>query len=175
MKVIIGLGNPEKKYEETYHNIGFLTLDALAKSFGVKFLKKKFNSLVAEVFYNGQKVLLVKPQTYMNLSGKALLAIKNKYKVENQNFLIVLDDIDLPLGKIRFKTEGSGGTHNGLKSIIEVSKNNQIPRLRIGIGRDEKMDLSDFVLSKIKQSERDVLEKAILESVDFISEKFLTG
>ncbi len=175
MKVIVGLGNPGKHYEKTYHNIGFLTLDALAKALGAKFSKKMGKSEVAEVFYLGQKVLLVKPQTFMNLSGEAVLAIKSKFKLEDKDFLVVLDDIDLPIGKIRYRTEGSGGTHNGLKNIIALLKNNQISRLRLGVGKDDRMDLADFVLSKIKDSDMVELEKAILESVDFIMEEFLSS
>lgn len=175
MKVIVGLGNPGKEYEKTYHNIGFLTLDAAASALGAKFSKKMANSLVAEVFYLGQKVLLVKPQTYMNLSGQAVLAIKSKFKLEDKDFLVVLDDIDLPVGKVRFRQEGSAGTHNGLRSIINLLKSNQIPRLRIGIGKDERMDLADFVLSKIKNDDMKLLEQATIEAVDFIVEDFLNN
>lgn len=173
MKVIVGLGNPGKQYEKTYHNIGFLTLDALAKTLGGSFSKKIGKSVVSEVFYLGQKVLLVKPQTFMNLSGEAVLAIKNKFKVQDKDFLVLLDDIDLPVGKLRFRLEGSAGTHNGLKNILLLLKNHQIPRLRIGIGNDDRMDLADFVLSKIKTEDELLLQKAILEAVDFVIENFL--
>lgn len=173
MKVIVGLGNPGKEYEKTYHNIGFLTLDALAAALGAKFSKKMANSQVAEVFFKGQKVILAKPQTYMNLSGQAVLELKNKFKLNDEDFLIILDDIDLPVGKVRFRQEGSAGTHNGLRNIVTLLKTNIIPRLRIGIGKDERMDLADFVLSKIKENDKILLEQAILESVDFITDEFL--
>jgi PTH1 family peptidyl-tRNA hydrolase len=172
MKMIVGLGNPGKQYEKTYHNIGFIVMDALNKYLGGKW-KKKENSIVSEVFFAGQKILLVKPQTFMNLSGEAVLKLTNKFKIDLQDALIVLDDIDLPVGTLRFKQSGSGGTHNGLKNILLLLKTNDVPRLRIGISKNENMDLADFVLSKITKQDNVILQEAVLKSVDFIVSEIL--
>jgi peptidyl-tRNA hydrolase, PTH1 family len=168
MILIVGLGNPDKKYHKTYHNIGFLCVDALCAALGGTFSKKIGNAIVAEVFYMGQKLLLAKPQTYMNLSGESVLKIKSKFKIENENILILLDDIDLEVGKIRYRKEGSGGTHNGLKNIVQLLGTQSVPRLRIGIGNDTRMDLADYVLSNINDQNWTVLQDSILQAVDFV-------
>lgn len=173
MILIVGLGNPDKKYENTYHNIGFMAIDALNASLGGLWNKKYGNAVVSEVRFDEEKVILAKPQTYMNLSGESVLAIKNKFKIENQNILVLLDDIDLPIGKMRFRANGSAGTHNGLRSIVSLLSSTEFPRLRIGIGRDEKMDLADYVLSKINDENRAVLQQVILQAVDYIENQFL--
>ncbi|MGI5841744.1 MAG: aminoacyl-tRNA hydrolase [Christensenellales bacterium] len=173
MILIVGLGNPGKQYEKTYHNIGFLTLDALAKALGGEFTKSYGDASVCEVFYAGTKIILAKPQTYMNLSGRSVLNIKNKFKIENENILVVLDDIDLPVGKTRFRKEGSAGTHNGLRDITQCLGTTTFNRMRIGIGRDERMPLDAYVLSKISDENMPLIQKAILESVDYIIDNFL--
>lgn len=175
MILIVGLGNPEKKYDNTYHNIGFLTIDALNSAMGGKWNKKYGKAVVSEVRFMGEKIILAKPQTYMNLSGESVLAIKNKFKIENENILIVLDDVDLPVGKLRYRQNGSAGTHNGLKSIVQMLSSTDFPRLRIGIGNDEKMDLADYVLSKITNENMQTLQQAILQAVDFIENEYLKG
>ncbi len=172
MKMVVGLGNPGKQYEKTYHNIGFMVLDALNAYMGGKW-KKKGDSQISSVFFAGQKVLLVKPLTFMNLSGEAVLKLKNKFKLNCENILVVLDEVDLPVGKLRFKSSGSAGTHNGLKSVVNLLKTNVFPRLRIGIGKNEVMDLASFVLSKITKQDSVILQEAVLESVDFIVSNFL--
>lgn len=173
MILIVGLGNPDKKYDNTYHNIGFLTIDALNTSLGGVWNKKYGNAIVSEVRFNNEKIILAKPQTYMNLSGESVLAIKNKLKIENENILILLDDVDLPIGKMRFRVSGSAGTHNGLKSIVSLLSSTDFARLRIGIGNDEKMDLADYVLSKISSENMTVLQQVILQAVDYIENQFL--
>ena len=116
MNIIIGLGNPETKYEKTYHNIGFECVDALAKKLGIVFSQKKYKSLIAEGMFEGEKIMLVKPQTYMNLSGECVVLLKEKFK--DARIIVVVDDIDLPKGNIRYREHGSAGTHNGLRSIV---------------------------------------------------------
>lgn len=173
MILIVGLGNPDKKYENTYHNIGFLTIDALNVALGGAWNKKYGNAVVSEVRFEDEKIILAKPQTYMNLSGESVLAIKNKFKIENENILILLDDVDLPVGKMRFRASGSAGTHNGLKSIVNLLSSTEFPRLRIGIGKNENMDLADYVLSKINSENMSVLQEVILQAVDYIENQFL--
>lgn len=173
MILIVGLGNPDKKYEKTYHNIGFLSLDAINAALGGSFSKSYGKSLISEVFYMGEKIILAKPKTYMNLSGEAVVAIKNKFKIDNQDILIILDDIDLPVGKTRYRNSGSAGTHNGLKSIISLVGDNNIPRLRIGIGNNKNMELADYVLSQIKDEDMPALQDSILQAADFVLHEFI--
>lgn len=159
MNVVVGLGNPDEKYRNTYHNIGFDVVDALAKKLGVSFDKKKFKSVIAEGFFNGEKILLVKPMTYMNLSGESLAMIKEKFA--DARLLVVVDDIDLPKGDIRYRENGSAGTHNGLRSIVSYI-GQDFARIKIGIGRDISLDLADYVLSKYdKTFFAPIIDKAI--------------
>lgn len=159
MVIVVGLGNPEKKYEGTFHNIGFEVVNALAKKWNIKIEKNKFKALIGEGVINGEKVLLAEPQTYMNLSGESVVLLKEKFK--DARILVVVDDIDLPRGEIRFRERGSAGTHNGLRSIV-AHIGQEFERLKIGIGRDISLDLADFVLSKFEPSEFEpIIEKAV--------------
>ncbi|MBP3431494.1 MAG: aminoacyl-tRNA hydrolase [Clostridia bacterium] len=158
MVIIVGLGNPEAEYFHTYHNIGFDVVDAVAKKMGVEFSKEKFKALIAEGMFYGEKFMLVKPQTYMNRSGESLVLLKEKFK--DARLLVVVDDIDLPKGNLRYREHGSAGTHNGLRSIVEfIGK--EFERLKVGVGRDISLDLADYVLSKYdKEVFAPIIEKA---------------
>ncbi len=168
MKIIVGLGNPEGKYNNTYHNVGFSVVDMFAKQKNIKFSSNKCQSSIAK----GENFILAKPTTYMNLSGNSVYELKKYFKVPLSDILIVLDDIDMPKGKIRFRLAGSAGTHNGLRDI--VNKVGPTPRLRIGIGRDESMNLADYVLSTIDSKSKEVLSASFLTACDLI-EKFING
>ena len=168
MKLIVGLGNPDGMYAKTYHNIGFMIVEKFAKSVRVEFDKKKCKSVIAKL----GDVIIAKPQTYMNLSGDAVLELKKYFKIPNENILICLDDIDLDKGKIRFREGGSAGTHNGLRDIVK--KVGETPRLRIGIGRPEKMDLADYVLSNIDAMSKETIEEALNEGIKVI-ENFINN
>ncbi len=168
MKIIVGLGNPEGKYNNTYHNVGFSVVDLFAKQNDLKFSQQKCRALIAK----GEDFILAKPQTYMNLSGDSVYELKKYFKVPLENILIVLDDIDMPKGKIRFRQFGSAGTHNGLRDI--VNKVGITPRLRIGIGRDTTMDLADYVLSNIDEKSKQTLNETYLVACDLIK-KFING
>jgi len=158
MVVIVGLGNPETKYYGTYHNVGFDVVDFLAQQMGIRIDKAKFKALVGEGTFNGEKVLLVKPQTYMNLSGESVVLVKEKFK--DARILVVVDDIDLPKGDIRYREHGSAGTHNGLRSIVSYI-GQDFERVKVGIGRDISKDLADYVLSKYdKETFAPIIEKA---------------
>ncbi len=158
MTIVVGLGNPDKKYEKTYHNVGFCVVDLVAEKLGIKINKAKFKALVGEGVKDGEKVLLVKPQTYMNLSGECVVLLKEKYK--DARILVVVDDIDLPKGNIRYREHGSAGTHNGLRSIVSYI-GEDFERIKVGIGRDISLDLADYVLSKFDEKEfLPILEKA---------------
>ena len=168
MKIIVGLGNPEGKYNNTYHNVGFSVVDLFAKQNDLKFSQQKCRALLAK----GEDFILAKPQTYMNLSGDSVYELKKYFKVPLENILIVLDDIDMPKGKIRFRQFGSAGTHNGLRDI--VNKVGITPRLRIGIGRDTTMDLAEYVLSNIDEKSKQTLNETYLVACDLIK-KFING
>ena len=169
MKLIVGLGNPDGIYSKTYHNIGYMAIDRYTKKCGVSFDKKKCKSHIAKL----GDVIFAKPLTYMNLSGDAVAELKKYYKVPSENILIILDDIDLDKGVIRYRQGGSAGTHNGLRDILK--KVGETPRLRIGIGSPEKgMDLADYVLSNIDMMSKEAIEVAFEQSMKVIDD-FIEG
>lgn len=163
--ILVGLGNPGKQYENTRHNSGFRALDFIANKLGLNINQKKFRSLICSADLNGKKLLLLKPQTYMNLSGEAVIEAMNFYKVSPENVLLIFDDISLPVGKIRVRKSGSHGGQNGVKNIILLSGSDKFPRVRIGIGEkpNPAWDLSDWVLSKFSKSEADVINEALCD------------
>jgi PTH1 family peptidyl-tRNA hydrolase len=166
MKVVVGLGNPGSKYAGTRHNVGFEVVDYLAKGPGVGLPRTQFQSLVAEATEAGDKVLLVKPETYMNLSGRAVRAIVDFYKVPIENVLVVCDDFNLPLGKLRVRGNGSHGGQNGLRNIQEQLGTDAYARLRIGVGQPEPGDAVDFVLSRFKLGERATVDDAVAKAAN---------
>lgn len=159
MKLIIGLGNPGKEYENTRHNIGFMVLDNYLKNSS---WQKKFNALYTTEIINNEKVIFVKPETYMNLSGNSVIEFINFYKIEYKDILVIHDDLDLPFGKIRVKTNSSAGGHNGIKSIINRIRNNNFARLKIGISHNINGDTKDFVLGKFNKEQLAQLEKTFI-------------
>ena len=174
MKLIVGLGNPETKYEKTYHNVGFMAVEKLAEKLNVAFGKKMCDGIVAETRVGGDKVFLVKPLTYMNLSGFCVNKMMQKYKIMPEDVYVFVDDIDLPLGKIRYRESGSAGTHNGLKSIVNETGVTNFKRIKIGIGRDEKFkDLADFVLSKIPNEKMEIINSEIEEGISLLTSKLI--
>ena len=161
MLVIAGLGNPGRKYENTKHNMGFLVLDAFAEKNGIKIRKIKHKALIGEGVVAGQKVLLVKPQTYMNLSGESIREVVQYYGIEPQELMVVYDDVDIPMGTIRLRKKGSAGTHNGMRSIIYQLQFDDFPRLRMGIGTQKKEDMIDFVLTGFSKEEAAGIREAV--------------
>lgn len=176
MYLIIGLGNPDKKYNNTYHNVGFNCLDAIVNSLGVAFNKGECRAVTAHHRTGKDKVIFAKPITYMNLSGNAVIELVNKYKIEQDKFIVVYDDVDLPLGKLRLRQVGSAGTHNGVKSIVSCLNTTSFMRIRIGIGQNLPIgyDLADYVLSNIDKDAADLLNKSIREVVDAVTD-FING
>ena len=157
MKLIVGLGNPGKDYENTRHNMGWMAIDSYCKEYGIEMhLEPKFQGLTATINVNGHKAILLKPITYMNLSGESIIKVKNHYHIEDKDILIILDDFNLPLSKLRLREKGSSGGHNGLKSIVSVLNTEEFLRLRIGIGNPNNEHI-DFVLSKFSKEELDAL------------------
>ena len=160
--IIAGLGNPDRKYENTRHNAGFMTIDALSEKYDVCVDRIKYKSLCATVNIEGKKVLLLKPSTYMNLSGQAVTEAMNFFKIPPEKTLILLDDITQPVGHLRIRRKGSDGGHNGMKNIIYLSGSDQFPRIKVGIGqKPPQWDLADWVLSTFTRTEQPELEKAI--------------
>lgn len=173
MYVIAGLGNPGRKYEKTRHNMGFLVLDEFADRHGIKVSKIKHKALVGEGRVGGEKVLLVKPQTYMNLSGKSLREVMSYYDVPIKNLIVVYDDLDIGAGALRIRKKGSAGSHNGMKSVIYQLQSDDFPRVRVGIGAGSGMDWKDFVTGRVSGDEADILAKAVgraAEALDCILE-----
>lgn len=164
MYIIAGLGNPGKKYENTRHNMGFIAIDLLAEEFGIKVDKLKFKSLVGEGRIAGQRVLLMKPQTYMNLSGEAIREAVNFYKIEPEELIVIYDDIDIPTGTFRIRKKGSAGTHNGMRSVVYQIQSDQFPRIRVGIGSEKKVDLIHYVTGGVSKSEKELLEDALVKA-----------
>lgn len=162
MKLIVGLGNPGLKYKNTRHNIGFLVIEKLAKELGIRFNKKQGKGLIGEGKINSEKLVLLKPLTYMNLSGSSVSAVAVKKKILPQDLLIICDDVNLKVGTLRLRNKGSDGGHNGLKSIIKEVGTNDFSRLRLGVGRDNKSDfLSNFVLASFGKLEKKIVNKII--------------
>ena len=161
MKIIIGLGNPGRDYMNTRHNAGFMVLDELAKKCNLEFNTEKFSAYFAKGKVNGEDVVLIKPTTFMNNSGFALRQCLDFYKESMNNVLVVYDDVDLPVGKIRLRQKGSAGGHNGMKSIIECTFTNEFNRIRVGIGRDSNIPMIKWVLSKFREEEKDDLQAAV--------------
>ncbi|MDQ2086521.1 aminoacyl-tRNA hydrolase [Herbivorax sp. ANBcel31] len=167
--VIIGLGNPGRKYNDTKHNIGFYVVEFLAMRHNIKMSKIKFKALYGEGVIGGKKVLLVKPQTYMNRSGESVRDLINWYKVPVENIIIIYDDIDLPVGKLRLRPKGSAGTHNGMRSVIYQIMSDEFPRVRVGIDKPpEGWKLANYVLSKFSGDEIEKIKEAIVNASDAV-------
>lgn len=161
MKLIVGLGNPGNEYQNTRHNIGFMVIDNYAKIHNIKLNKKKFNGLYQELKYNDETIILLKPLSYMNLSGMIVLKYVKYYKVPIEDILIISDDLDLPFGKIKLKAKGSCGGHNGLRNIEEQLKTTDYKRLKIGISNNKKLATKDYVLGNLNEEEQLIINKVL--------------
>jgi PTH1 family peptidyl-tRNA hydrolase len=168
MRVVVGLGNPGKQYHGTRHNVGFAVVDGLASGPSAGRFQSRFQSQVAELMEGNEKVLLVKPETFMNLSGRAVRQVIDFYQVELTDLLVVCDDINLPLGQLRIRSKGSHGGHNGLRDIQNHLGTQEYTRLRIGVGAGEE-DLVDHVLGRFRPSERPVIEDALSLAIQAVS------
>lgn len=166
--LIVGLGNPGREYERTRHNAGFRALDILAEQLGCKIDKSKFEGLYGQTVYNGAKLYLLKPQTYMNLSGRSVLQLSAYFHIPPQQIIVLFDDISLAPGRLRIRADGSAGGHNGIKSIISQLGSQTFPRVKIGVGAKPRpeMDLADWVLSTFSASEEKELAGALGRAAD---------
>ncbi len=176
MYIIAGLGNPGKEYENTRHNAGFMAMDALAGKLNVTSWQKKHRALCADSFIGDEKILLLKPQTYMNLSGESVRAAADYYQVDPSKVLIICDDINLEPGQLRIRTKGSAGGHNGLKNVISNLGTDEFPRIRIGVGaRPDEITLVDYVLSRLSGSERETIDIAARDAADAVCDILTVG
>ena len=160
MFLIVGLGNPEEKYNNTRHNIGFEAIDYIADKYNIDINRKKFKGVYGEGFIGNEKVILMKPTTYMNLSGECIREVIDFYKLSNEDILVIYDDISLDVGRIRIRPKGSAGGHNGIKSIINHLGTDEFSRIKIGVGQP-KGDLVNHVLGKFSKEENEVLEESL--------------
>ena len=166
MYMIVGLGNPGRLYMKTRHNMGFMTVDVLADRLGVRMDRLRFKAKTGEGRIGTEKVILVKPQTYMNLSGDAVRPLVEYYKIQPDHLILVYDDVDLPLGRTRIRPSGSSGTHNGMRSVIYQLQFDNFPRVRIGLGPHGDIPLDKFVIGYWTELERPELAKAVLRAAD---------
>ena len=170
MKIIVGLGNPTPKYRNNYHNLGFMTADALAEKLKMKIKTSECKSLTAVKRIDGDDVVIAKPQTFMNLSGEAVKELLRKYGAYSEDLIVVYDDADIPVGKLRLRKEGSAGTHNGMRSIIKEINSENFTRLRIGFGcaelKDKSVPIIEKVLSDISYTDREKINEAIQKAAD---------
>lgn len=176
MKLIVGLGNPGKEYEKTKHNAGFMALDLIAKELNVNINQNKGKGLYTKTNYKGESVILLKPQTYMNLSGESVRAIIDFFKIEIEDILVIYDDLDLDIGKIRLRAKGSAGGQNGMKNIIKHLGTQEFNRIRIGIGKDVRIPVVDYVLTKFRKEEVTIFDEACVDAknaaLHFINNSF---
>lgn len=175
MYLIVGLGNPDLKYAKTFHNMGFIAAADAAEKLGVKFKKNECEASVAEAYVNGDKIIIARPVTYMNNSGRAVKQLMNKYKIAPERLVVIYDDYDLPKGKVRIRASGSAGTHNGMRSVIGETGFTDFPRIRIGI-RDENVNVSiiDYVLSEVRKDDYELFASACSKAAE-AAVSFATG
>ncbi|MBP3460406.1 MAG: aminoacyl-tRNA hydrolase [Lachnospiraceae bacterium] len=177
MFIIAGLGNPSREYDKTRHNAGFDTVDYLAEKHGISISEKKHKALVGKGIIAGEKVILIKPQTFMNLSGESIRAVLDFYKAdEREELIVVYDDISLPPGQLRIRKKGSAGGHNGIKNIIAHLGHDTFMRVKVGVGeKPQGYDLADYVLGRFSKEDRAVMEEAFKEAADAIEVMITEG
>ena len=166
MKLIVGLGNPDLKYKDTRHNTGFMVIDKTLEKLHLSIDKEKFNGAYTFFEHNGEKIYFLKPLTYMNSSGEAVLPFMNYFKIDINDLVVVHDDLDLPVGKIRLRESGSCGGQNGMRNIIDLLKSQNIKRIRVGIGKNPLIPTIDYVLGKIPKEERETFDSSVDKASD---------
>lgn len=176
MYLIVGLGNPESDYAQTRHNMGFHVINELAKQYGIDMVRKKFRSEYENAIIEGQKVILVKPQTFMNVSGEAVIEFVNFYKIELDKIIIIYDDMDIEPGKIRIRKSGSPGSHNGMKSVVHFLNSENFPRIRVGIGKPkEDENVIEYVIGNIPEEEKKDLKTGVNLAKEAVVELLKNG
>lgn len=174
MYLIVGLGNPEEDYSNTRHNMGFNTINKISKEYDIEVNKKKFKGLYGTGMIEGKKVILLKPQTFMNLSGESIKEVVDFYKIENDNIIVIYDDMDVDLGTIKIRKKGGSGSHNGMKSVVQYL-GTDFARIRVGIGRPEDNDFIRYVIGPIPEEEQEILDKSTTAAKDAVVEIIKSG
>lgn len=176
MYLIAGLGNSTKEYDKTRHNVGFAVIDTLADKYRIDVSEKKHKALCGKGVIEGQKVLLVKPQTFMNLSGESIRAAVDYYKIKPEDIIVIYDDISLDPGQLRIRLKGSAGGHNGIKNIIAHLGTQEFPRIKVGVGaKPPRMDLADYVLSRFSPDEQKLMDEAFKEAAEAAASMMTDG
>lgn len=174
-KLIVGLGNPGSKYQWTRHNAGFMVLDRFSHDSGIQVTKKNFSGLYGDGAFQGERIILLKPQTFMNLSGRSVAAALHFHKISLQDLIIIHDDLDIPFGRVKLKGEGGHAGHNGLRSLLQELGSGQFIRLRVGIGRPDHDEAADYVLSNFSKDEMAILPRVIDGVVDMLKVVIVEG
>ena len=176
MKLIVGLGNPGNEYQNTRHNMGFMVIDKILNELNLNFTKNKHKGVYVQTKIKGEDVIILKPLTYMNLSGESIKEVMSYYKITPNDILVIYDDMDTNVGGIRLRLSGSAGGHNGMKSIIKLLGTESFKRIRVGVGKDPNIDIINYVLGKPKKEDlpkiEEALTKAMKASIDFVSLPF---
>ena len=176
MYLIVGLGNPEKEYGNTRHNMGFDTINEIAKNNNIDINKNKFKGLYETANIQNKKVILLKPQTYMNLSGESVREIVDFYNIEPQNIIVIYDDIDIEKGHIKIRKKGGAGSHNGMKSVVQELGTTDFARIRVGIGQPEfKSDMINYVIGKVPKEEQEILNQGVKKAAEAVEEILKNG
>lgn len=176
MYLITGLGNPTKEYDKTRHNAGFCVIDVLADKYRIDVSEKKHRGLCGRGVIEGQKVILVKPQTYMNLSGECLREVADYYKIDPEDIIVIYDDISLEPGQLRIRLKGSAGGHNGIKNIIAQLGTQEFPRVKVGVGaKPPRMDLADYVLGHFSAEDQKIMDEAFKDAADAVAMMITDG
>lgn len=176
MYLIVGLGNPENEYAHTRHNMGFDTINQIAKNNNIQITKNKFKGLCESTIIQNQKVILLKPQTYMNLSGESVKEVAEFYNLKPEEIIVIYDDIDIEKGHIKIRKKGGAGSHNGMKSVVEELQSTDFARIRVGIGQPEfKSDMINYVIGKVPQEEQEILQQGVEKSAKAVEEILKNG
>lgn len=171
MYLIVGLGNPEEEYNHTRHNMGFHVINQLAQKYDIRMNRKKFEGIYGDGKIGDEKVILLKPQTYMNASGKSIIQFMHFYKLQPENVIVVYDDMDVEPGKIKIRKKGGPGSHNGMKSVIHEIQSQEVPRIRVGIGRPEEQNqMIEYVIEEITSEEEKKLEEGVEKAREAIGD-----
>lgn len=176
MYLIVGLGNPENEYANTRHNMGFNTINEIAKNNNINMTKSKFKGLYETGTIQGKKIILLKPQTYMNLSGQSIKEVVDFYNIQPEEIIVIYDDIDIDKGKIKIRKKGSAGSHNGMKSVIKELGFSEFGRVRVGIGQPEfKNDMINYVIGKVPEEEQNILQQGVKKAAEAVEEIIKSG
>lgn len=176
MYLIVGLGNPENEYSHTRHNMGFDTINQIAKNNNIQITKNKFKGLCESTIIQNQKVILLKPQTYMNLSGESVKEVAEFYNLKPEEIIVIYDDIDIEKGHIKIRKKGGAGSHNGMKSVVEELQSTDFARIRVGIGQPEfKSDMINYVIGKVSQEEQEILQQGVEKAAKAVEEILKNG